>query len=364
MKLFSIINSNTTFTTQNSTHQNLSYNHTTELDWIFPMVVNVMLMVVHFWLIISLMHYGIKNKKWQKTGRKSDVLNCGLVYASVIGCAIAGIFRLVMNLLLMNIGFSIVENGLCSNFFYASSAAYGVVHLFIALFLWSRQRSFFANKLLNFNYSRPVRYFSSYVIAFILGFGVFALVYNRFDLTYVSSRLGCVRTDYEVSVTVAITPALVVIFYNVALLGLLTYALTRANSFQKKEIGIGMHLQQQEFQESSDSKSTVNTSIGDAFQHDSKEIICAAKPTSTVQRSRQQKPSSKIIAILRRTLFFAVLSILVDASLQILIKYIPDPNLNRRITNMCVDIATLINLLLVILSFTARKEMMTSPCKD
>jgi len=166
--------------TGNETTTSVLYNRVEELDWIFPVLVNITLMIVHFWLLFSLIHYGIKNKMWRGTRNKSEALNTGLVYNSVVGCATACIFRLMMSLVYMNIGFSNVENEFCAQFGDAANASIVIVHFFVALFLWSRQRSFFCNDLLNINYGRPVKYFSSMIIVFIFGFGIFTVYLDCF----------------------------------------------------------------------------------------------------------------------------------------------------------------------------------------
>jgi len=248
----------TTVSTIENATQSILYDRTLKLDWIFPVLVNIILMVVHFWFLISLIHYGIKYKKCQNTRRKSDVLNTGLVYVSVIGCAVACIFRLIISLTVMNIGFSSIKSRICDQFGDAASASYGIVHLFVALFLWSRQRSFFVNKLLNFNYSRPIRYFSSYVIVFIFIFGLFATEYFCVNISSTSSRQGCIRSEFKASIHIFIIIAIAILFYNVSLLGLLSYALTRAKSFQKREIATSIRLQQWKFQNSNSLKKIQN----------------------------------------------------------------------------------------------------------
>jgi len=120
-----------TMTVENTTQQSISYDRTTQLDWIFPVHVNITLMVVNFWLLIFLIHYGIKNM-WWRTRNKSDVLNAVLVYNSVIGCGVACIVRLVTSFVLMNIGFSNVESWLCDLFVAVTSISYELcIHLLL-----------------------------------------------------------------------------------------------------------------------------------------------------------------------------------------------------------------------------------------
>jgi len=355
-----------TLTIGNSTQQSIPYDYTTELDWIFPVLVNIILMVVHFWFLISLIHYGIKNKMWRQTRNKSDVLNTRLVYGSVIGCAVACIIRLVITLVRYNIGFSTVENGLCDKFVAAATVSYTIVHLFVVLFLWSRQRSFFANRLLNFNYSRPIKYFSSYVIVFIFALIIFSLVYYNANNSYISSGQGCVLSEeHEVQIAVFLVPILSAMFYNISLLGLLFYALTSAKSFQKREAASRTQWQQQQSPNKSSSVYTINTTISSSSKCGSNTFHSENRKTPSTKnsRSRRKTTSNIVTAILQRTLIFAVVSILVDVLLQLINTFVLNPINHRRFVNMGIDVATFFNLIFVILSFATGKDMMTSPCK-
>ena len=35
-------------------------------DWIGPIAINIVLLVLSIWVLISVMHYGIKTKKWSQ----------------------------------------------------------------------------------------------------------------------------------------------------------------------------------------------------------------------------------------------------------------------------------------------------------
>ena len=343
----------------NVTQENISYNYKTELDWIFPVVVNVTLMVLDFWLLISLIHYGITNRKWSKPNKYSyDVLNNGLIYGSLIGCAVACLIRFVTNLLLLNLGYSNFESGICDQLVDAVYSFYAIVHFFVALFLWSRQQAFFANRLLNFNYNKLIKCFSFVIIVFIVAYGIFVVALNSAPKFYTSSSMGCVlRPGYEVHIATWLTPIIGVAFYNVALLGLLSYALFYAQAFQEKKSTA--NLQQQKLKTI---MSKVITNPNRDNQHVSILSECGSKLKSKSSPHRQNYAHNKIRVILKKTLIFAVLSILVDIVLQLTVNLAIDRKSHRRLSNMAFDIASFFNLLLVILSFNKYKEMMTSPC--
>ena len=339
----------------------MSYSYTTELDWIFPVVVNVTLMVLDFWLLISLIHYGIKNKKWSKAKKcSSDVLNSGLIYGSVIGCAVACMTRFFTSLLLSNLGYSNsnFESGICDQLADAVHSSYAFVHFFVALFLWSRQQAFFANRLLNFNYNKVIKYFSFVIIFIIIAFGIAALALTSGAKFYISSSIGCVlRPGYEVQVTTWLTPIIGVAFYNVVLLGLLSYALFYAQSFKEKKSSA--NLQQQKFKTINYKISTISSKDD---EHTSTTLECGSELKPKNRPHRKNCFSNKIKVILKKTLIFAVLSILIDVIVQLTANFAVDRKSHRRLSNMAFDIASFFNMLLVILSFNKYKEMMTSPC--
>ena len=350
---------NTNVFNSNVTQENISYNYKTELDWIFPVVVNVTLMVLNFWLLISLIHYGITNRKWSKPNKYSyDVLNNGLIYGSVMGCAIACLIRFATSLLLSNLGYSNFESGVCDQLEDAVYSSYALVHFFVALFLWSRQQAFFANRLLNFNYNKLIKYFSFVIIVVIIAYGIFVVALNSAPKFYISSSMGCVlRPGYEVQVATWLTPIIGVAFYNVALLGLFSYALFYAQAFQEKKSTA--NLQEQKLK-TINCKVITNPNRDDLHVSPSSE--CGSKLKSKSSPHRQNYASNKIRVILKKTLIFAVLSILVDIVLQLTVNLAIDRKSHRRLSNMAFDIASFFNLLLVILSFNKYKEMMTSPC--
>ena len=91
-----------------------------------------------------------------------------------------------------------------------------LVHFFVALFLWSRQQAFFANRLLNFNYNKLIKCFSFVIIAVIVAYGIFVVALNSAPKFYTSSSMGCVlRPGYEVQVATWLTPLVGKLIQNV-----------------------------------------------------------------------------------------------------------------------------------------------------
>ena len=347
------------------------YDRTIEPDWIIPIAINIILMVLTFWLLISLVHYGIKTKKWSHhhhSNVNSDVLNSGLVYGSVVLCGIMCMVRYIISQILMNIGYSENENELCEALADAAYACYAFVLCFVALFLWFRQRAFYAHRLLNVNYSKVIKLMSFVVIVFIVGYGVFVIILNTVPNNYSSSRKGCIRRREGSPMENWVAAAVGIAFYNLVLLGLLSYALTHIKTFQRAESKRNLEQSKARFKHNflpqenkykNNNNDTKNMTISEQTSTNNE---CKKSPAMGIQH-RERSSSHIIKLILQKTLLFATISILVDIFLQVFANYIVNPDGHRRITNMFFDVSAFLNLLFVIFSFAAYKKMLMSPCR-
>jgi len=315
---------------------------TQELDWILPVVITILLLIVTFYIFLSLIHYGIKTKKWSKNlSSETDVLNAGLIYSSVIACAVFCIIRFCISLAFISIGFSDNSNNLCDKTGDALNTMYSFVIGSVALFLWFRQRAFYANRLLNVNYSRIMNFFSYFSIILIFVPGLCLTVFNSLPISYASSIVGCVtqpnstlRTNFWIAVLVFI-----LLFYSI-LLGLLIYALNHIRS--STNISQNNNLSNEE-------NTVAATTVAE------NKSLCHSCYESFSKKHNKDK--KKII--LQRTLVFAVISILCDVFLQLSINFLFDPHGHRRVTTTLFNINSFINLTLVILSFSSYKSMVT-----
>ncbi|CAK8695761.1 unnamed protein product [Clavelina lepadiformis] len=79
-----------------------------QADWIIPEVINSLLIVATLWIIFSLIHFGIKQKKWS-TNRmgNADKLSGGRVYTLTVVCAIIALVRFINSQFTFNIGIGV-----------------------------------------------------------------------------------------------------------------------------------------------------------------------------------------------------------------------------------------------------------------
>ena len=345
-------------------NQSSSSNHFSKLDWVLPFAITVILLLTSVWTLISLLYYGSKTGKWNKIQtKKSNQLNAGLVYISVVVCAFLCIFSQAAGILYMNIGFKEGEDHLCNVVGDVANCTYGFVLFSVYIFLWLRQRVFYQNQMLNVKYSRTVQVFSSISIIVILVVGVLVLVFISVPVNHYSSPDGCMyQPDNELRIGYWISVVLVGVFGQTILLGLFFYALkqSRGNKWSKNSkvpccgtlIDI-FYAQPETTKQPSNKQATQQSSMFNFGK-------------SSAQKSTKTKAEKSyfIRRIIRSTLIFALLSFLMDGIFQLYVHYFAFGLSNRRIDVCLASASAYANLLFRILSFSNHKEMLTSMCVE
>jgi len=341
-----------------------------QLDWIFPVVIIVFTIIVETWFIISLLHYGIKTKKWKElhNAGNPDKLNSGAIYTALVACAVLSFTYSLISLARINFGFNLGEDELCDSLADASTIAYALTLFAMQMLWWLRQRAFFVNRMLNVNYSKKVRFFSAISIIIIFTAGISALVLNTYSDDYHSSLDGCVyKPDDSLRVGYWISIIIVVLFGQVTFLGLFVYALTQTSGINgglsTKTVKIlcfwNKHccrLDQSKKTQRENSKSVSDESCDNNTK-------ATPSSNSTSNAFRLHNSNTKITSILRKTLFFAIISILAEVFVQAFIHYITNPNSHRRFSLVVGNINFLLILLFLVFSFVEYREMLSSPCK-
>ena len=321
------------------------------------------MVLITTWILISLTHFGIKSGKWRKTQSKSEVLNSGLVYTSLVLCAFACLFRYGSSLALMSVGFNDYDHALCNAAADLAYLSYALVLGFVALFLWFRQRAFYSNSLLNVNYNKTIKFFSAISIICIIGYGLAAIILIT-PLNFVEASLdGCVFTgNSNMNSSYWLSTIIGIVFYNTTLLGLLIYALTHASTFQKFQKARQKARTEQGTNLQAEKRfSKISTDRLMPYSEDSQQTNLSSSETNFGSKQHSMSSFKMIKVILQKTLIFCILSILCDVLLQIYSNFIVKPYEQRRFVNMLHDVNALLNLLYLIFSFVSYKEMLTSP---
>jgi len=166
------------------------------------------------------------------------------------------------------------------------------------------------------------------------------------------------RVGYWISIVI------VIIFGQVTLLGLFVYALTQTSGLNEgllvqtlKMLCCCNHNSRLDQTKKTQPKNT--NSLTETSCHSS------TIPTSNPNFHNFQSHScnaGKIRIILRKTLIFAIISILADLFIQLFIHYITNPDGHRRFSVLVGNINAILNLLFLVFSFTEYREMLLSPC--
>ena len=337
-----------------------AHDYTKQVNWILPIAISSLLILLTAWILTSLIVYGIKTNKWRRTQTSSaEKLNVGFIYTSVVFCAVFCLLHQIINMLYLNVGFYPLQDELCDMLADTAVSLYFLILFCVNLFYWFRQRIFFENEMLKVNYNNSVKVLSVLSI-FVLFFGGLAvLVINNLPDNRRAGPNGCtfepkesLRVAYWVPI-VAIT-----IVGQFVLLGLLAYAVkvTKAiKSAAYQSIRAKLRFR--------DSKTkTVMASMP------SNDSSCASATNSFSSKSTtaKKKASSKKVVrkILKKTLMFGLLSSALDIFIQILIHYLTSSKGHRRYVTTVSNINAFLNLLFLVFSFVQYKDIFSSPFKS
>ena len=323
------------------------------VDWIIPTIIHILLIFAILWILISLLFYGVKTKKWTRSKRtKTDQMNVGIIYSAVVVCAVASLLYTATSMVYNNVGFQDQLSGLCDSMADIVVVLYGFVLFSVGAFLWFRQRVFYNNFLLNANYNKIIRVFSSSSIIFIFGGGIGALVINTLPDDHIGSADGCLyQPDDSLRVMYWISFISVLVFGQATLLGLFIYALKQSNDSGLTVNSLAKEKSNVPPQCNSNHDDVNNTSHHNCSQTNFE--------SSNAQVYNQTKTVNQIM---KKTFIFALLSTFLDIFGQIFIHYITDPDGNRRTSIAVGSVNAFLNLLFLVLSLVKYKEILTSLC--
>ena len=364
----SVVNTTAAYVTKNIIANRRNY--VKQLDWIIPVVLCIIFFILVLWILLSLVHYGIKTGKWSShPQRSSDKLNIGKIYTFVVITAFTCICFLIANMVYVNIGFNFGEDGLCDTVSDITLAIYFLKLCSIGMFLWLRQRVFYKNFMLNTDYSKTVRICSSSSIVVILLFGMAALVFNVLPNNHKSSPNGCIYNpsdEYKVWYWVAIV--VVIVFGHLTLMGLFVYGLmktSREKWIPRQLCCYGGEKDRPPIDVPLSSVESNKTNYHRSKIVNNKCLESKVRKSSTLLNIlvRQAENQSIVVQrILWKTLIFAILSILGDIFLQVVIHYVIPSDSHRRISVTVANLNAILNVLFVLFSFENWKKIFTTFC--
>ena len=203
-------------------------DYTKQIDWILPVTFIAIANAAEIWILVSLIYYGLKIKKWKKHNQGCvDKLNSRNQYIILVACAAFCVISSLFSLAQISVGFDLDEDKLCNSLADAGFVFYSFVLMTVCMFLWLRQRTFFTNHMLNVTYSKTAKICSVISIVIFLSTGTVVMIIFVYPNNYVSSLNGCVRTPNDVVSAVYIFAVFMIFVGQTTKPGLFIYALTK-----------------------------------------------------------------------------------------------------------------------------------------
>ena len=303
--------------------------------------VYIVLMTANLWIIFSLIHFGIKTRKWRSPQfGNPDSLSSGRIYLSVVVCSVTAFLYNLVVAIYRNVGFHKNEDKLCDTMADLNKIMYGICSFSVVLFLWLRQRTLYTAFLPTARFQKTLKFFSFIIIVVAIVGGLPALILSIMPNDYVASPIGCVykkNKSYRVPSLVII--ATTTVFTQVSLLAVFIHAL------------LVLH------------KSSEEKRWKSLLCCKQKPLINVVNEQTNITEQPHHRTQTIVRNVIRKTIIFAALSILSDLLITSSLLFARQGN-RRDILSLLTTLWVSMNLCFVILSFLAWKDMMTSPCKS
>ena len=322
-----INNTNETEASEQSNHEQTRF---------FFMSFYIVQMIVNIWLIISLIHYGIKTKKWRRLQSDNpNTLSTRWIYLSVIICSVATFFHHIFVAVYRNVGFHQSEDKLCSWIFDMVVITYCSCFLSVTFFLWFRQRTLYTSFISAAHFTKPLKFFSFIIIFVSMALGIIGLISWIVISHNIASQNGCTfKNNRNSKLLTFVFSASFIIFSQISLLIMFIHALFAIQNLDKKN-------------------------RWKAF------FCCKPQPLNEHTREQPADRTRTIVGkIIRKATFFATLSLLSDLLVISLTLLYSRQGNRHEIISVLGSLSVSMNLYFVILSFITWKDMITSPCKS
>ena len=334
------------------------FSYTKQASWIVPVIINIALLLATLWVWTSLLYYGIKTGKWKRSHHSNfDKLNAGLIYTSVVVVGTMCALYLVFTLIYMNVGFDLYHHELCDAIADLTTCSYALVLFTTMVFLWLRQRTFYAHSILQATYSKVLKIFSSASIIIIFISGLVAVILRTIPNDHLSSKNGCYYSPDQQLVAGYVVYFFATLFTGqLVLLGLFVYALKKTSSSILDHNNATSKIMANKLNKKQQSTENGNTAVTSTSNSNSNNKHSQLSP-STSNNTRASNERVKVI--LRKTFIFALLSVLFDTILQIVLYFGID---EERTVYALFVINAFLNLLFIVFSFVDYQSLIFSPC--
>ena len=349
---------------------------TTQIDWILPITFIAIANAGEIWILVSLIHYGLKTKTWKNQNQGSmDELNSRNQYTALVACAACCVIYSLLSLVYISVGFSLDEDKLCESLADVINLFYGLILVTVYMFLWLRQRTFFSNQMLNVTYSKTAKVFSAISIVIFLSAGTVVAVFLIYPTNHFSTLNGCVETQNDAELVAYFFFGCLLVFGQTTLLGLFFYALTKTGNQKisvfarllkdfycccyKQNINKTTQTLENNTQNSAESSASAVSnstiiSVSRAITHGREQHSCFSKSSKSAENIRK---------VMRKTLLLAIISVVADLFFLFFVPNFSTQNFDHmRFIALATNLNALLSLLLLVFSFRVYRKMLLSPC--
>ena len=318
--------------TESSTPEQSKYIRFVGLD------VYIVLMIVDLWLIISLIHFGIKTRKWRRLqSGNPDLLSSGKIYLSVVFCFVSALVYHIIIAVYRNVGYRQNEDEFCNTMRKISVIMYTMCFFSVDLFLWLRQRMLYTAFLQTVHFSKALKGFSFMIIFIAIVGSVSEVVLSILPNDYIASPIGCIQSRNGSSrVPAVVIFVFTIVFSQVALLAVFIYGLLA--SYRSAGTPRSRYL----------------------FSCQLKSSIEEGHVTEN-PRDRTQEIVQNVI---RKTIVFAALSLLSHLLVAFGSLVLIQQGGHRDTFSLLTALSVAMNSSFVIFSFIPWRNMIASPCRS
>lgn len=326
------------------------YHEHLDKYWIFCQTVTCVTASVLFWLVVCLICFGKQSGKFRKLNSPSkENYDGGVVYLYGLIAVVSGLFRLASTEAFL---FYHLTGGAfaCNVTLNLNTVTYSLMNIFLYIFLWLRQRSFYAHPRFSAMANNWVNYISIGIMVLVAIAGplmvIMFVLLRHFDYT---DEMGCMvsklhKRPYEINYGVFALH----LIGQTTLLALFTYPLVKSAPKPKQ------HYESE----------VVDDKTTSVASHRSTHSTKNWRKVSRMSVMRKLIKSDNVVTqAVRRTTVCTILSLVGELTAMICSIFIKGDNgrANIPISTSIFNLNLVLNGVVVVASFTTWKRILTSP---
>ena len=299
--------------------------------------VYIVLMIVDLWIIISLIHFGIKTRKWRRLqSGNPDLLSSGKIYLSVVFCYVSALVYHIIVAVYRNYGYQQGEEEFCDTMRDIGVIMYTMCFFSVILFLWLRQRMLYTAFLQTVHFSKALKGFSFMIIFVTVVGSISGVILSILPNDYIASPIGCIQSKNGSSrVPALVILVFTIVFSQIALLAVFIHGLL--------------------------------ASYRSAGTSTSRYLFCCQLKSSVEEGHATENPHDRTRAIvqnvIRKTIIFAAFSLLSDVLVVLGSIFLIQPGGRRDTFLLLTALSVSMSSNFVIFSFIPWRNMIASPCR-